>query len=125
MRRVSASLKATRSTASAFAGGHAARSASSSTAEPSRRSSSCKSPIGVLGIVRAERIRADQLGEPRPTCAPSARAGFCPPARRAASLGEEERRLRSGQAASDDDHALHRECPYTRATAAATGPTPG
>jgi len=77
MRRVSASLKATRSTASASPAGTRARSASSSTADPSRRSSSCKSPIAFSGLSERSEFEQTSSASPSDLCAGERRTGFC------------------------------------------------
>src|SRR5712691_11799710 len=77
MRRVSASLKATRSTASASPAGTRARSASSRTADPRRRSSSWRSPMAFSGLSERSEFEHTSSASASDLCAGERRTGFC------------------------------------------------
>src|SRR5438445_6018205 len=76
---------------------------------------------GVLGIVRAQRVRANQLGEAIELVRGRTVYGFLLEEQYGHTrIREEERRFCSGEPASDDHHAFHGDRAYTRAARAAS-----
>ena len=79
---------------------------------------------GVLGIVRAQRVRADQLGQAIELVRRRTAYGFLLDELDAHTrIREEERRFGSREPTSDDHHAFHGDRAYTREARAASAPS--